>query len=58
MAQLLGVARSTIEGWFHPNATNDKSVNGCTPRPDARVKINPVHKPEIAKRVAGAAGVG
>ena len=47
VAVALGVARSTVEMWFL--RSNDKGVK--TSKPDARVKVNPKHKPIIAKRV-------
>lgn len=60
VAEVLGVSRSTIEMWFAAQpTTNDKPVNGGRPdsngkpksAPDARVKINPAKKPEIAAAV-------
>jgi len=56
IAILLGVDESTVSRWMSKDRTNlqvqDSSKNS-KPRPDARVKIHPSHKPEIAKRVAG-----
>lgn len=45
---LLGVARSTVEGWF----TNDEVVNGKSHLPDARVKLPPPSKAEIVRLVS------
>lgn len=44
---LLGVGRSTVESWF----TNDRSVKGKSPPPDARVKLTTPAKEEIIRRV-------
>lgn len=44
---LLGVGRSTVESWF----TNDRSVKGKSPPPDARVKLTTPAKEEVVRRV-------
>jgi len=53
IAAILGVPRSTIEGWL---ATNDESVNGCEPV-DHRRKLTEEDEKEIAERVAGGESV-
>lgn len=51
VAMLLGVTRQAVSLWWG-DATNASACNGCVPRPDARVKLPPEHKPVIAQRVA------
>ena len=46
VAKALGVKQQTVAAWFRTNTTN-----GNASKPDARVKINPERKPEIAARV-------
>lgn len=61
VAETLGVGIETVSRWLRAdNTTNSHSGNGSTapatpapkPQPDARVKINPAKKPEIAAAVA------
>lgn len=47
VAAMLGVARSTIEGWF---TSNDKSVKAS--KPDARVAVPRAARKKIKERVA------
>jgi site-specific DNA-methyltransferase (adenine-specific) len=49
VAELLGVARSTVAGWF--GTTNVEPVNGCDGhRPDARVTVPPTERGTILRR--------
>ena len=57
VAMLLGVSRECVSKWFTPpkKAGNDgtstntsATLAGTAPPPDARVKVDPVHKPVIA----------
>ena len=45
---LFGVAQQTVSDWFPKpnkgNGTNTGAGNTSAPRPDARQKVNPVHK--------------
>ena len=46
------MARNTVSTWWESNGTTNVSAdNGCTPRPDARVKIPAEQKPIILERV-------
>lgn len=49
VATALGIERSTVSRWF--DTTSVKSHNGSKPQPDARVKVNPAKRPEIAAAV-------
>lgn len=52
IAQALGVAQNTVSDWFTKPRSNIGADNTSKPKPDARVKVDPKHKPIIADRVA------
>ena len=53
VAEVLGVARETVRNWFSTKSgSNGQQANTSKPKPDARVKVPPERKPEIAERIA------
>jgi len=52
LATVFGVDQRTVSYWFVKDSrTNTKVGNTSNATPDARVKVSPVEKPTIAKRV-------
>ena len=52
LSEVFGISRTAVSHWFNRDRSNDTSVNASNV-PDARVKVNPKHKPVIAERVSG-----
>jgi len=51
VSEVLGVGQQTVSDWFQAG-TNTGSGNTSKPKPDARTKVPPQRKPEIAERIA------